>query len=86
MDKQTFIAIVQDIVAGFEDAGFQSSFAEAQANGDVPAMMALPAAIQNKAFETHGCADSAAFKNAGRTYASDPAVAALLGRMKAALK
>ena len=86
MDKQTFVAIVEQIVAGFEDADFQRKFADAQASGDVPAMMALPAAIQNDAFAAHGCSDSAAFKAAGREYAADPAVAALLGRMKAALK
>lgn len=86
MDKQTFTAIVEQIVNGFEDPDFQARFAAAQADGDVPAMMALPTAIQDAAFAAHGCRDTAEFKAAGREHAADPALAGLLGRMKAALK
>ena len=86
MDKATFRAILEDIVSGFEDPDFQSQFAAAQASGDVAAMMQLPLKIQTAAFEAHGCADSAAFKAAGKQYAADPELAGLLGRMKAALK
>ena len=85
MDKDTFIAIVEQIVAGFEDPDFKERFAAAQQAGDVGAMMALPSAIQEAAFAAHGCKDSAEFKAAGRQYAADPSIAELLGRMKAAL-
>jgi hypothetical protein len=86
MEKSSFIAIVEQIVAGFEEPSFAQQWSAAQASGDVPAMMALPAAIQNAAFAAHGCPDSAAFKAAGKSYALDPAVGPLLVRMKAALK
>ncbi len=86
MDKATFAAIVEDIVTGFEDADFQAKFAAAQGSGDVATMMQLPTAIQNAAFEAHGCSDAAEFKAAGRQYGADPAIGPLLVRMKAALK
>lgn len=86
MEKTRFLAIVEQIVTGFEDPEFQTQWSAAQAAGDVPAMMALPSAIQNAAFAAHDCPDSAAFKAAGKTFATDPAVEPLLVRMKAALK
>ena len=86
MDKATFVAIVEQIVEGFEDPVFQADFAKSQAAGDVQAMMALPLAVQNAAFEKYGCAGSEAFKAAGREHAADPEIATLLGRMKNALK
>lgn len=86
MDKATFTAIVEQIVSGFEDPEFQASFAKAQADGDVPQMMALPAAIQQAAFEAHGCPDSAAFKAAGKQFALEPDIGPLLARMKKALQ
>ena len=86
MDKQTFVAICQKIVEGFEDPAFQQQFADAQASGDVAQMMALPARIQDAAFSAHGCPDSATFKAAGKQHAMDPDVGALLVRMKQALK
>lgn len=85
MTKDTFIAIVEQIVSGFEDPAFQQQFAQAQSAGDVPAMMALPTGIQDAAFAAHGCPDAAAFKAAGKQFAADPEVTPLLMRMKAAL-
>lgn len=88
LSKEAFIEIVTEIVTGFEDPAFQRAFAQAKADSDVPAMMRLPTEIQNRAFAKHGL-DAAngtvAFKAAGRQHASDPAVAELLMRMKAAL-
>ncbi len=86
MDKQTFRNIVEAIVEGFEDPDFQQRFAAAMQSGDVPSMMALPTAIQNAAFQAHGCADAGEFKAAGREHGADPELAGLLARMKAALK
>ena len=88
LSKATFTAIVNDIVAGFEDPAFQSDFAAAKASGDVGRMMALPTGVQSRAFEAQGLdatAGQAAFKAAGRQFAADPDIAALLMRMKAAL-
>lgn len=86
MDRNTFKAIVEQIVQGFEDQQFQADFAQAQHDGDVEKMMALPAAIQNAAFADHGCQSSSVFKEAGREHATDPEILALLGRMKSALR
>ncbi len=86
MDKATFIAIVEEIVSGFEDDDFKGKFAQAQASGDVQQMMSLPLAVQNAAFAAHGCPDSATFKAAGKEHGTDSQVGELLVRMKAALR
>lgn len=89
MDKATFLDILQTIVEGFEDPTFKTDFAAAKQSGDVSKMMALPMAIQERAFSRHGldaAAGTAAFKEAGRTYGLDAEAAPLLARMKAALK
>ena len=88
LSKAAFTAIVTDIVTGFEDATFQTAFAAAKSAGDVGRMMALPTEVQSRAFAAQGldpAAGQTAFKAAGRAYAADPDIAALLGRMKAAL-
>jgi hypothetical protein len=88
MDKATFLAILQVIVEGFEDPQFKQAFAAAKAAGDVGQLMALPLAIQEKAFGAHGLdatTGTAKFKEAGRAYGLDDDVAPLLVRMKAAL-
>ncbi len=88
LSKATFTAILRHIVGGFEDSAFQEAFAAAKTDGDVSRLVALPTDVQTDAFAAHGLdpvAGQAAFKAAGRAYAGDPDVAALLGRMKAAL-
>ncbi len=88
MDKPTFMAILQAIVEGFEDPTFKTQFAGAKAAGDVPQMMALPMAIQEKAFSAHSldaATGTAQFKAAGRQFGLDEDVAPWLVRMKAAL-
>lgn len=88
MDKTTFMAILQVIVEGFEDPTFKANFAAAKASGDVPKMMALPMAIQERAFGAHqldATAGTALFKAAGRQFGMDEDVAPWLVRMKAAL-
>ncbi len=88
LSKSAFVAIVEDIVSGFEDPAFQAAFAAAKAASDVPQMMTLPAKIQNAAFARQGLdpeTGPAIFKAAGRVHATDPEVGALLVRMKAAL-
>lgn len=88
MDKTTFLAILQDIVEGFEDQGFKDKMAAAKSAGDVGQLMSLPTAIQTQAFGKHGLdaeGGVAAFKQAGRTYGLEPEAAPLLARMKAAL-
>lgn len=88
MDKTTFMAILKDIVEGFEDPTFKAQFAAAKAAGDVAQMMALPMAIQEKAFAAFGldaAAGTAQFKAAGRQYGLDDDVGPWLVRMKAAL-
>lgn len=89
MNKATFLDILQAIVEGFEDPTFKAQFAAAKAAGDVPQLMALPLAIQERAFARHGlqaAAGTAAFKEAGRSFALDPEAAPLLARMKGALR
>lgn len=89
MDKPTFLGILQNIVEGFEDPTFQKGFAAAKTSGDVSQMMALPMAIQERAFGKHGldaAGGTAAFKEAGRSFGLDPEAAPLLVRMKSALK
>jgi hypothetical protein len=88
VDKTTFIAILQDIVEGFEDAGFKGKMAAAKGAGDVGQLIALPTSIQTQAFGKRGLdaeTGVAAFKLAGRTYGLEPEAAPLLARMKAAL-
>ncbi len=88
MDKPTFLAILQVIVEGFEDPSFKAQFANAKASGDVAQMMALPMAIQERAFGAHGldaATGTAQFKAAGRQFGLDEDVAPWLVRMKAAL-
>jgi len=88
MDKPTFLDILNVIVIGFEDAEFRQQFAAAKAAGDVTRLMALPLAIQERAFARHGldaATGTARFKEAGRTWGLDPEVSPLLARMKAAL-
>lgn len=89
MDKATFLDILQTIVEGFEDPTFKANMAAAKAAGDVAKMIALPMAIQEKAFGKHGLdatAGTVAFKEAGRSFGLDDEASPLLGRMKAALK
>lgn len=88
MDKATFLGILQIIVEGFEDPAFRKQFAAAKASGDVPQMMALPMAIQERAFAAHQLdaeTATAKFKEAGRSFGLDDDVAPWLARMKAAL-
>ncbi|MCO4760410.1 MAG: hypothetical protein KC502_02825 [Myxococcales bacterium] len=88
LNKETFVAIVEAIVAGFEDPAFQAQFAAAKAAGDMGQLVALPTGVQTAAFTANGldaATGAAAFKAAGRQFAADPAVGALLVRMKAAL-
>ncbi|MSP93569.1 MAG: hypothetical protein EXR79_17550 [Myxococcales bacterium] len=89
MDKPTFLDILQHIVEGFEDPTFQKDFGATKGSGDVGQMMALPLAIQERAFGRHGldaAGGTAAFKEAGRSFGLDSEAAPLLARMKAALK
>lgn len=88
MDKPTFMAILQVIVEGFEDPTFKANFAAAKASGDVAKLMALPMAIQERAFAAHNLDAStgtAQFKAAGRQFGMDDDVAPWLVRMKGAL-
>jgi len=88
LSKASFVAIVEAIVSGFENPTFQAEFAAAKASGDIGRMTGLPTAVQAQAFEAQGLdavAGQTAFKAAGRQFAADPDVAALLARMKAAL-
>lgn len=88
MDKPTFMAILQSIIEGFEDPSFKAQFAAAKAAGDVAQLMALPMAIQEKAFSAHGldaASGTAQFKAAGRQFGLDEDVAPWMVRMKAAL-
>ena len=88
MDKATFLDILQTIVEGFENPDFKAQFATAKTSGDVARMMALPMAIQERAFAKHGmdaATGTAKFKEAGRNFGVDADVAPLLTRMKAAL-
>jgi len=88
MEKDVFIGIVREIVEGFEGAEFRAAFAAAKAKGDVAALTSLPLGIQERAFAKHGLdpADALArFKQAGRGFGTDPEVAPLLARLKAAL-
>lgn len=89
MDKGTFQAVVEKIVAGFEDAGFKAAMAQATAAGDVMAIANLAMGVQSRVFADYGLdpvAGQTAFKAAGRLYALEPEVAPLLARMKAALR
>ncbi len=88
MEKNTFIAILTDIVEGFEDPAFKRKMAAAKEAGDVGQLMSLPTAIQASAFGKHGLdaqTGVSAFKQAGRAYGLEPEAAPLLARMKAAL-
>lgn len=88
MDKSTFLAILTRIVSGFEDPGFRQRFAAARAAGDVGALLALPAEIQEAAFAAHDLdpvGGVVAFKAAGRQFALEPEAVPLLARMKLAL-
>jgi hypothetical protein len=88
MQKAVFLDILQQIVAGFEDAAFRAAYAETKAAGNVQQLMALALEVQHRAFSSHGLDDvsgSAQFKEAGRTYGLDGDVAPYLARMKAAL-
>ena len=88
LSREVFGAIVEQIVVGFEDAGFKSAMAEASAAGDVMAIGNLAMAVQAKVFAAHGLdpvAGQTAFKAAGRQHGMEPEIAPLLARMKAAL-
>lgn len=88
MDKTTFLAVLEDLVAGFESADFKAKMGAAKASGDVNAMMAAPMGLQAAVMQKHGLdpqAGMAAFKAAGRQFALEPDAAGLLARMKAAL-
>jgi hypothetical protein len=88
MDKSTFLAVLEDIVQGFENPTFKSQMAAAKAAGDVTKLMALPMAIQKTAFEKHGLdaeSGTGEFKAAGRSFGLDAEASPLLARMKAAL-
>lgn len=89
LDRDSFQAIVEAIVAGFEDAEFRAAMAQASASGDVMAIANLAMGVQTRVFAEHGLdpvAGQAAFKAAGRAFALEPEVAPLLARMKAALQ
>ncbi|MSQ83258.1 MAG: hypothetical protein EXR77_10270 [Myxococcales bacterium] len=88
MEKSTFLAVLEIIVAGFEDPSFKAQFAAAKEVGDVQRLMQLPMQIQERAFTKHGlemATGTAQFKEAGRKFALDADVAPLLGRMRAAI-
>lgn len=88
MEKAVFLDILEQIVAGFEEAAFRTAYADAKAAGDVQRLMALAMAVQHRAFARYDldeAAGMARFKEAGRTYGLDADVAAQLARMKAAL-
>jgi hypothetical protein len=88
MDKPTFTGVLETIVTGFEDPGFQAQMAKAQAAGDVGRLMALPLEVQTRAFasvDLDVTSGVAAFKAAGRSFGADADVGPLLARMKAAL-
>lgn len=88
MDKEKFLAVLKDIVAGFEKPEFKSGMAAAMAAKDVQKLIALPMGLQTEVFQRHGL-DSAAgpaqFKEAGKLYGAAPEVVPLLARMMAAL-
>jgi hypothetical protein len=88
MNKVTFKAVVEEIIKGYEDPGFQQRFRVAKEHGDVSEMMALPLGIQARAFEKYGYGGvdvKATFREAGQAYGGDPDIAPLVARLKAAL-
>ena len=88
MEKATFLDILEQIVGGFEDPAFRSSYAHAKSQGNVPRLMELAMGVQHRAFARHGLDDvtgSVQFKEAGRNFGLDGDVAPRLARMKAAL-
>ncbi len=88
MEKATFVAILEEIVRGFEEPAFRANYADAKAQGNVPRLMELAMGVQRHAFSQHGLDDvagSVQFKEAGRTFGLDGDVAPRLARMKAAL-
>lgn len=88
MEKAVFLAILEQIVAGFEDPTFRADYADAKARGDVPRLLDLAMGVQRRAFGHHGLDDvagSVQFKEAGRHFGLDGDVAPQLARMKAAL-
>ncbi len=88
MDKAAFLQVTRAIVEGFEAADFKAAMAAAQQRGDVGQLVALPMAVQERAFAVVGldaAGGTAEFKAAGRQFGLDADVAPLLARMKAAL-
>lgn len=88
MEKAAFLQVTRTIVEGFEDAGFKAAMSAAKQSGDVGQLMALPMAVQERAFAAVGldaAGGTAEFKAAGRQFGLDADVAPLLARMKAAL-
>lgn len=88
LDKQTFRAMVEQIVEGFEDAGFKAELGQAKAAGDVGRIAGLAMGVQSAVFTRHGLdplGGTMAFKEAGKAFGLDPEIAPLLVRMKAAL-
>ncbi len=88
VDKPTFLAVLREIVEGFESPAFKQAMADAQAKGDVGPLMQLPTEIQSTAFAKHGidaATGAGIFKAAGKEHGMSPEAAPLLARMKAAL-
>ena len=49
MEKAVFLAILEQIVAGFEDPTFRADYADAKARGDVPRLLDLAMGVQRRA-------------------------------------
>ncbi len=88
MEKPVFLAILDQIVLGFEEPAFRTQYTTAKAAGNVPQLMELTLGVQHRAFADHGLdavTGSVRFKEAGREFGLDGDVALRLARMKAAL-
>ena len=46
MEKATFVAILEEIVRGFEEPAFRANYADAKAQGNVPRLMELAMGVQ----------------------------------------
>jgi len=88
MDKEKFLAVLKEIVEGFEKPEFKAAMAAAKAAADVPKLIQLPMGIQNEVFGRHGLDATAGpgqFKEAGKLYGASAEAAPWLARLKAAL-
>ncbi len=88
MEKATFLAVLKDIVEGFENQAFQQAMDSAKSTKDVAKLVQLPLDVQAQAFTRNGLDASTGavdFKNAGKEHGSSAEAAPLLQRMRIAL-